>query len=267
MIVKKEFLNRLKDFGLNSYEAKIWSALLSRGVSTAGELSDIAAVPRSRSYDVLESLERKGFIITKLGKPFKYLAVSPSEAIERVKKNIKKDAEKSVELIDDIKTTDFLKELNVLHSQGVETFDPTEMTGYIKTRDGIYDHIEKMVNNASSSIILAFSATELSQRPSLTDALMKANERNVDVKLLISNKDSKEIPTALKQLKLSNPKKLCSNRKNRFVIADDRELLILMQDEDKIHAAYDTGIWFNSSFFINSLSDMFNHTWEKSEKL
>ncbi|MDP3765021.1 MAG: helix-turn-helix domain-containing protein, partial [Nanoarchaeota archaeon] len=39
---------QLKNLGLNSYEVKIWTALLSRGVSTAGELSDIANVPRSR---------------------------------------------------------------------------------------------------------------------------------------------------------------------------------------------------------------------------
>ncbi|MBR9690362.1 TrmB family transcriptional regulator, partial [Candidatus Woesearchaeota archaeon] len=63
MIVEKNFLEKIKEFGLNTYESKIWTALLSRGVSTAGELSDIANVPRSRSYDVLESLEKKGFVI------------------------------------------------------------------------------------------------------------------------------------------------------------------------------------------------------------
>ncbi|MBS3095823.1 hypothetical protein J4480_00115, partial [Candidatus Woesearchaeota archaeon] len=42
---------QIKNFGINGYEVKIWTALLSRGVSTAGELSDIANVPRSRSYD------------------------------------------------------------------------------------------------------------------------------------------------------------------------------------------------------------------------
>ncbi len=36
MIIQPELLNKLKDFGLNSYESKIWVALLSRGVSTAG---------------------------------------------------------------------------------------------------------------------------------------------------------------------------------------------------------------------------------------
>ena len=92
MIVKEEFLANLRRcFSLNLYEVKIWTALLSRGVATAGELSDIANVPRSRSYDVLESLEKKGFAITKLGKPIKYVAVPPSEVVERVKKNVERE--------------------------------------------------------------------------------------------------------------------------------------------------------------------------------
>ena len=61
MIVKEEVLSKLRRyFDLNLYEVRIWTALLSRGVSTAGELSDIGHVPRSRAYDVLESLEKKG---------------------------------------------------------------------------------------------------------------------------------------------------------------------------------------------------------------
>ena len=75
-------------FGLNSYEYRIWTALLSRGTSTAGELSDIADVPRSRSYDVLESLEKKGFAVMKLGKPIKFLALKPEEVVDRVKKHM-----------------------------------------------------------------------------------------------------------------------------------------------------------------------------------
>ena len=49
MLIEKKLLSKMKEFGLNSYESKVWTALLSRGVSTAGELSDIANVPRSRS--------------------------------------------------------------------------------------------------------------------------------------------------------------------------------------------------------------------------
>src|SRR3990167_724399 len=130
MIMKDEFLSKLrKYFSLNLYEVKIWAALLSRGVSTAGELSDIANVPRSRSYDVLESLERKGFVIMKLGKPIKYIAVPPTEVIERVKKNLHEEAGERVKRLEDLKTTDVLGELNSLHTQGIEMVEPTELSG------------------------------------------------------------------------------------------------------------------------------------------
>mgnify|MGYP000262357459 CR=1 FL=1 len=90
MIVKEDFLKKLRAaFDLNIYEVKMWTALLSRGMAAAGELSDISNVPRSRSYDVLESLEKKGFIMMKLGKPIRYIAIKPEEIIKRLKENIK----------------------------------------------------------------------------------------------------------------------------------------------------------------------------------
>ena len=54
MIVENEFLSKIKDFGLNSYEAKLWTALLSRGIATAGELSDIIA-----EFDMLGIIQAK----------------------------------------------------------------------------------------------------------------------------------------------------------------------------------------------------------------
>ena len=61
MIIDKDLLKKVRSsFDLNEYEVKIWTALLSKGVATAGELAEISNVPRSRSYDVLESLEKRG---------------------------------------------------------------------------------------------------------------------------------------------------------------------------------------------------------------
>ena len=106
MIVKEEFLSKLRRyFSLNLYEVKVWAALLSRGVSTAGELSDIANVPRSRSYDVLESLEKKGFVVMKIGKPIKYIAVPPQEVLERVKTHVKDNADEQVKKLESLKET------------------------------------------------------------------------------------------------------------------------------------------------------------------
>ena len=78
MIIKPELVNQIKEyFGLNIYETKVWLALLGKGIASAGEIAEISRVPRSRTYDVLESLEKQGFAVMKLGKPVKYIAVKP----------------------------------------------------------------------------------------------------------------------------------------------------------------------------------------------
>ena len=120
MIVKEDFLNKLRQyFSLNLYEVRIWTALLSRGVSTAGELSDIGNVPRSRAYDVLESLEKKGFVVMKLGKPIKYLAVEPQEVVHRVKKIVKQISDEKVKKLEELRSSDVLSELNLLYKKRV----------------------------------------------------------------------------------------------------------------------------------------------------
>ena len=89
MIVKPELVNKVKNyFNLNIYETKVWLALLSKGVASAGEIAELSGVPRSRTYDVLEGLEKNGFAMQKIGKPVKYFAVKPVAVIEKLKKNM-----------------------------------------------------------------------------------------------------------------------------------------------------------------------------------
>ena len=180
MIIEKKLLSKLKDFGLNSYESKVWVALLSRGVSTAGELSDIANVPRSRSYDVLESLEKKGFVVMKLGKPIKYIAVPPSEVVERVKKQIKVRAEEEQSVLDEIKESDVLEELNILHTNGIETQDPSELTGSIRGRENIYTHLEYQLKQAKENFVLITTDTGVSRKSkALLRQIKKAKNRKL----------------------------------------------------------------------------------------
>ena len=110
MLIQKESIQELRErFKLNIYEIKIWTALLSRGIAAASELAEISGVPRSRCYDVLESLEKKGFIIMKIGKPIKYIAVHPDAVLERVKKTLEEDAEQQIETVEQLAEQDIFK--------------------------------------------------------------------------------------------------------------------------------------------------------------
>ena len=260
MLIKKEFVNKLRDFGLNSYEAKIWTALLSRGVSTAGELSDIANVPRSRSYDVLESLEKKGFIIMKIGKPIKYIAVNPSEVLERVKKKIKLESEQKQEAIDNIKETDVLKELTLLHNQGVDLVEPSDLSGSFKGRDSIYNQMESMLSNAQKSIILMTTEDGLIRKSKIIKkTLSKNKDKNLDVKIIapLTNKNKE----AFEELKSIVQIKNDDRAKARFVAIDNKELMFMLTDDTSVNPSYDSAVWVSSDFFTKSFVNLFNSVW------
>ncbi len=266
MIVQKEFLNKLKEFGLNSYESKLWTALLSRGVSTAGELSDIANVPRSRSYDVLESLEKKGFIMMKLGKPIKYLAVPPEEVFERVKKRIKEESERQAKALESLKGSEVLEELKMLHNQGIELVDSTDLSGAFKGRNNIYNHIELMLKNAKKSITICTTKQGfLRKAENFKRLLEKAKERGVNIRIAAPiTPDSKE---ALKAVSKFADVRHSSDFVSRFVIVDGKEMAFMLLDDKDVHPSYDVGVWVNTDFFANTMEKLFDAHWKNMKPM
>jgi len=261
MIVKEEFLSKLRRFfNLNLYEVKIWTALLSRGVSTAGELSEIGDVPRSRAYDVLESLEKKGFAVMKLGKPIKYIAVEPKEVVERVKKSIQKDAEESIQKLKEVEGTQMIAELDQIHKQGIEFIEATDLSGAIRGKHNIYSHLESMIKDAEKSVVIATTGKGFLRKvEALKPALLKLSKKGV--KIRIAAPMSKEALVALKELKGISEVRNLNKFNARFCIVDGKNLLFMVMHDEEVHPTYDVGVWINTPFFANALENMFNQTW------
>ena len=266
MIVKDEFLNKLRRyFSLNLYEVKIWTALLSRGVSTAGELSDIANVPRSRSYDVLETLEKKGFVVMKIGKPIKYIAVPPKEVLERVKKNIKSDADQHIKLLEESKNTDLVNELNSLHTQGVELVEPADLSASLKGRHNLYNHIDMTIRNAEKFVsIMTTSQGFLRKVEGLRPVFEQLKKRGVKIK--IATTMNKETERAAKELK-GVAEVRHTDAVARFIVVDGREIIFMIMDDKEIHPTYDIGIWINSPFFSSAVDNLFDLAWKSMKEV
>jgi len=261
MVLKEEFLSRLrKIFDLNLYEVKVWTALLSRGVSTAGELSDISGVPRSRTYDILESLEKKGFIVMKLGKPIKFVAIKPAEVIERVKRNVMKRAQEMCKRLDELKGSDVLEQLNKLFNQGIKYVDPTDLSGAIRGRHNLYNHLDMMIRNAQKSLVIATTEEGLLRKvESLKSALQRAKRKGVSIKIAapVTAKNADVVK------ELSKIAEVRSGKTNsRFVLVDGKEALMMVLDDKEVHPSYDVGIWVNSPFFATALQQLFEAQWK-----
>ena len=266
MVVSEELIAKLRRlFDLNLYEVKIWTALLSRGVSTAGELSDIANIPRSRAYDVLESLEKKGFVVMKLGKPIKYISVPPTEVLERVKKYVKAESEKKIQRLDKLKGSDVLQELKVLHEKGIDFIETTDLSGAIKGRNNIYNHLETMIKGAQKKILIATTENGVVRKiEALKPVLEHAKKRGVSIKIMA--------PITEQNMKFLDKIKDIASVKNakvpqsRFVVIDGKNILFMTQHDNEVHPSYDVGIWVNSKLFGSALEHMFEHVWEHLPK-
>lgn len=264
MIVRKDFLKKLKDFGLNTYESKLWTALLSRGVSTAGELSDIANVPRSRSYDVLESLEKKGFIIMKLGKPIKYLAVPPEEIVVRVKKKIEEESQSQIDSLEELRNSDILNELNLLHKNGVELIEPNDLTGIIKGRNNLYNHLEAMMKSATKTISIFTTKEGLVRKAdSFKIVFKKLAEKGISIRIAAPiDESTASIVVSLKDIAQV---KNIPDVKARYCIVDGKEVTFMILDDAEVHPSYDSGVWINTPYFAKALQSQFDLLWNVAE--
>ncbi len=266
MIIKEEFLNTLRQyFGLNLYEVKIWTALLSRKVATAGELSDLAVVPRSRAYDVLESLEKKGFVMVKLGKPIKYIAISPKDVIDRVKKRLEEKSKERIEKLESLRDSDILNDLEQLHEQGIQLVEPSDLSGALKGRYNLYNHLEAMVKNAESEVIIMTTSTGFLRKvEALRGVFEEISARGVNIKIACPETEkNKEVASELKDVA---EVRFINDIEARFCIVDGEEILIMTLNDKDIYPAYDIGVWVNTPFFTSALQQFFDLAWRNMKK-
>jgi sugar-specific transcriptional regulator TrmB len=76
--------DRLVRLGLTGYEARAYVALTRRDRATGAELARLARLPRQRIYDVMDGLVSRGFATVLAGRPSRYTAVAPDEAVHRL---------------------------------------------------------------------------------------------------------------------------------------------------------------------------------------
>ncbi len=263
MIVKDELLSKLRRyFDLNLYEVKLWAALLSRGVSTAGELSDIADVPRSRSYDILESLEKKGFVVMKLGKPIKYIAIPPSEVVDRVKKNMFSNAQDKVKRLDTVRGSPLMDELNTLHTTGINLVDPTDMTGCLRGRNNLYNHLDMLIKDAKKSVnVMTTDKGFMRKVEGLRGTMERVKKRGVRIRIVAPI--TKENKATCDNLKGIAEVKHNDKINSRFVTVDGQHMVFMLLNDKDVHPSYDLGVWVKTPYFATAIDGMFDLAWNQ----
>jgi HTH-type transcriptional regulator, sugar sensing transcriptional regulator len=241
----------LEKIGLTSYEIRTFSALLKAGELTASELSQKSGVPYSKIYEVLGSLEEKGWIGSDDSRPTKYFAKSPATGIETTKQKMESEFKENQNVI--------LNELVPLYEKSgtSERPDIWVLSGTIN----IAAKILEMVETCRNEVLIALPEAGEELVKQALPKLRLLHDKGVEITVLTSDKMNKE---SLKAVSRVATVKVREGMFGGGIISDKRYVVILLGPEIGTGDAAETvAIWadhtglagFARAYFENLLKD------------
>ena len=268
-LVTNKTMDALKNIGLNLYERRLWVALLSLGTSSAGELSEISNVPRSRAYDILQSLAEKGFVVVQTSKPIRYVASPPEEALERAKKKMEEDIRETQEKIDELKESQAMRELSDVFTKGLKLIAPEEMTGALRGKYSVFQQMHSMFRNAAEKINIVTTPEGLNEIFSNHfEVLKKAKDRGVEIKIAtVSNERSADTIknlSGIAEVRHIDTKEVPVT--GRFAVIDGKEVVLSLTDHKTVHSTQDMAFWSKSEHAAGDVIEpLFKLVWQHSK--
>ena len=205
----EELIENLKELGFNTYESKVYLALLQYGNSTGYEVSKNSGIPQARAYDTLKTLESKKIVISTGEKPQKYMPVDPKEVLKNYENKYKK-------------SMSYLKD-NLLSFTG----DYVEPIVNIKDRNAVNEKIINLINNAKKEILIEAWGDDFAKYQT---AIVSAYNRKVDIKIVGYNNLSSLVGLVYQHSGADYLEKAIGKC---FIVAiDDKEALIALYNHN-----------------------------------
>jgi sugar-specific transcriptional regulator TrmB len=174
----------LKEIGLTEYECMAYLALVKYGELTAGQVSENTSIPYSKVYTVLDSLEKKGWIEIKSGRPRLFYPKSPVEALRAEKLRQENKFEKSRGLIID--------EVQALYEQR-EIKEKPEIW-IVRGEENILSKIKETMSNVKHELMVAIPVISPKLFQQLFPNIEMMRDTKVEIKLLTTDEAIASLP-------------------------------------------------------------------------
>ncbi len=237
----------LREMGLNAYEIDAYIVLLEGGQMTAMEISQVATVPYSKMYEVLNQLKEKGWIKSSETRPFKYYPVPPMEATRFTKLRLEDK---------------YLNWENTVAENLQPLYEKRELVErpdmlILRGQQAVLSKLEEVLKKASLEIVIA--APEFA-KPIITLAqplLGSGLKKTVKLKLMAAGQ--KEDWLFLKKYAGLNELRIRDHMFGGGVIADGKEAMLFL-GEDKPTLV----IWSNHVGLVGFAREYFQFLWASS---
>ena len=158
-----DLVEKLKEIGFNTYEAKVYISLLKKYPATGYEVAKLANIPQSRTYDTLKVLEEKNIVVSANTKPQTYTPIKPKQLTARYQKKINS----TINFLDK-----HLPEVKDNYNEPILTISGIQ---------NIQDKIIEVIQNAKHEIYMEIWSQDFKV---FEKELLNAYNRNVEIRIV-----------------------------------------------------------------------------------
>ena len=256
----------LSRFGLLKNEIRVYVYLARAGERKAAEVAEAISLHRTETYRILRDLEKKGIVFSVFEKPLKFTTVPLEKAVDLLI-----EAQKMrIRLLEKEKAG--LVELWSSMPQPKLESNKKEIFQILEGGQQIILKANDLLRNAKKEIQIFAPSGYLAQlyHSDFLDNLDACSKR-LDITLLTEN--SLKSKFFLEQMNRNSRKYRVVDAKNLpcFIIADRRELLMAIQQEEEEKFGVDkkkaktVALWTNYNSFIETLEMLFSKLTETGE--
>ncbi len=249
----------LRDIGLTEYETLAYLSLLNAGEMTAENVSQASSIPYTKVYSVLEGLEERGWVEIEGGRPRKYYARSPIDALMAERNRLEEEFENNRQVLVD--------EFQPLYERS-EVKEIPEIW-IIRGEDNVFNKILELLAKARREIMLAVPWVpesllddDRSFGSALNGAIRKFMDSEISVKLLTTDKTLRSMDAY--ELGLAEVR-VCDSMFGGGLVIDGRESIIFLDLAKPL--GVDTAIWSEHETLTSVASIYFQHVWDNSRPL
>lgn len=240
----------LEGLGLTEYEIRVYSALIEYGEQTASALSRNSGVPYSKIYEVLNSLEEKGWVEVERSRPSRFYPKAPSTCVEIAKMRFERDMAENVSRV--------VEELTPLYEKRGVRERPE--IWIIRGDYNIMSKIKETISSCRKELSVAIPSISNRLANLIAPAFTKLSS-NVKVRILLPSSIQQGLPQSLARV---GEVRVRDQMFGGGVVADAAQVILLLGASTVDGSTL--AIWSDHSGLARFAKDYFDYLWVDSAK-
>ena len=250
----KQINRALTRFKLSKNEVKIYLFLARYGSQKAQQIAESMDVHRTEAYKILRTLEAQGLIARILEKPMKFAALPFEQVLENLiearRKRIIQLEQRKTELIEMWRSLPEVEEFKA-HKETLQV---------LKGKRQVLAKVCELLSSSEAEFQAVVSDNEmvwLYNSLFFEDLNELMKEKPLDARMMAQYSPTSTYIIEKTGLYDMDFAFLCRSNQPSFFIADDKEILLLMNNEENKLLA----MWTNYEAVVASFRNLFEHLW------